>query len=743
MQRAPALIRPLPKWLRRRAARVFRIAEIKFAPVRIHVSNWFAMTRWHASKARTLLLEWGVTAIGVTAALVVQTDPRIGSISPTDARSFFLVVGTLLGTMVVLAISLSVIPLQRAISISTPMAVRLYRDDKISARILVVLSLLSIASFVLALLAPQTRVGGFLISIQVAEVAFALDLVRLHFRRVARLLDIGAAVADAQHEAERWIWRTSAVIRRRARLIRSARRGRRGGELPTAMYESALYRAQGPFNKSLIDRLNHLGETARRATALGEIYGALATLNAIEGICVQYLAARQANLVLVPMDAFVFDSDISIVLEPAFEEYTQTSEFAIAEKSEKVVKQVIESFGRITVQMANLSTGMASLAYKPLWRLVDQAKRAQVAGLDEAVWTGIGTLANVCERTPRGLRIDEIHNPAIEALRDIALASVTNGSSVIANRAVDALLAIGRWVLESGYPQLSFATKLILGAIRPVVALSTALGRDRQPLDLHPPGSPAYDISNLNSLPNLVRRSLRLIGQPAAGPWISQYAEFVDFNDEIAAHLNSLANDEHLGGGFTLTRILLGLKEIMRIYVSLLRDRTFAVADRESLERQIRWYTRFCWSVFQESQAIRLQAADKAADLLAWIALQLWESPAIREAMLSNIGSIIESCCEKQVFRSGFDLADLLMNIEYIRFLAVQQRMDDVATLAASKLEQPSACSDALWEATSDALRTRREQLRRRLTERFGDIPMDNAEAALAERLAGGTGAGT
>src|SRR6266542_5817158 len=140
-----------------------------------------------------------------------------------DSRTIFLAVGTLLGTMIVLAISLSVIPLQRAVSISTSLAVRLYRDDRVSARILAVLSLQAVASFGLALVAMPTRTRQILLSLQLAEVALAFDLLRLHFRRIARLLDIGTAVADARREAERLIRRTARMVSRRARLLKAAR----------------------------------------------------------------------------------------------------------------------------------------------------------------------------------------------------------------------------------------------------------------------------------------------------------------------------------------------------------------------------------------------------------------------------------------------------------------------------------------------------------------------------------------
>jgi len=722
-----------------------RAGAAKIAAGRIRVANLFSAVGQLGLRVFRALRSWGVTIVGLLAALVLQTGSRLDSMPTADSRTIFLAVGTLLGTMIVLAISLSVIPLQRAVSISTSLAVRLYRDDRVSARILAVLSLQAVASFGLALVAMPTRTRQILLSLQLAEVALAFDLLRLHFRRIARLLDIGTAVADARREAERLIRRTARMVSRRARLLKAAR-GRALARPQVELYEGAIYAMLGPFHRALVVRLRHLGETARRAVASGELHGALAALRAIDGICVEYVRIRRSNVRLLPVDLWVADSDLSILLSPALDEYAVISESAIAAHSEGMVKEVIESLGRLTIEMAGVSglgarPGTAPLAYQPLLRLVERAKRAQTVGFDEAVWSAIGAVETICQSTPRDLSVESVHHAAIEALRDLALIQVAKSSAVIANRAVEALMRIAAWFVASRHGQLTFALKDILDSIGLVVRLSTTLGQDRERLVLQPPGSPAYDISKPSSLLALVRRSLDLIESGPLQPWMSRFREFVACNEEIVGHLRNVAREVHLGKGTTLTLILLTLKEIVRVYVAVLADETISADDRTLLENQVIWYTSFCWSAFREAETFRWYAAQEAVDLLSWTALRLWSSAAVPKAMLSSIKSIIDSSCEKGVLTSGFDLADLMMRVEHLRVLAEDQGLDEVAALATRHLEKPAACGEELWRATESALATRRDRFADDLSDPFRWSPLDTAERQLIQLLRTGADA--
>jgi hypothetical protein len=65
-----------------------------------------------------------------------------------DLKSFFLAIGGLIGTMLALILTLSIIPIQKATEAFSPSVVNLYKNDSITRLIYFLLALFSISSFV-------------------------------------------------------------------------------------------------------------------------------------------------------------------------------------------------------------------------------------------------------------------------------------------------------------------------------------------------------------------------------------------------------------------------------------------------------------------------------------------------------------------------------------------------------------------------------------------------------------------
>ena len=732
------LLRRCPRSLQHVAARTRRRLRRAFATPLIRAEDFGSQALRHASRTRRGAQPWTVTILGLLGSLLLQAYGRLSAVAHTDAQVVFLGVAALLGTMIALVVTLAVIPLQRAVEISTAMAVRSYRDDRVAGRVFIFLSLMALASLAFAILPLPATTQKMLLVLQVAELAFGIDLLRLHFRRVARLLDISTAVTDAAQETERLLRRVRRWVARRARLMRAAHVG--GARFHTASYEAVIYASNKPFHALVVDRVNQLGETARKAMARGEIAGSIASVRAIEGICAGYLRARQSNGVLVPTGEGVFDSDLRIVLAPSLEQYSQTAASAVATRAEPVMIEIVESLGRVALQVTGLRfrgahSHTAPIAYQPLWRLTDCVKRAQRAGFDDAVLSGVRVLVSLCSTAPNNLSIDSLHYPVAGALADLGSLQVVSQSPLMASTSVNALLQILAAAIDARYYQLEFLAARVLDSVETIVSLSISMPQSVTPFDLSNPARPAYDPSKPFSLPNLVRRSLVLVRPDPHRAWLSPYREFLDLGQKFSEHLRSLAKHPQLGEGFVLLLLLLGQKAIFQLHVGLLEAPGLPDQDRDALLDQTTRYASFSWAAFRASNAFSFQAAEQASDDLAWLGMKLWNYIKVRDHVLSSIESIIASACEKRVVASPYKLSDLLMKIEYLRMFAESKGQTEIASAAMLRMQKPAACSEEFWIATEEALSTRRSQLGESFADPLDGMHFERAKDVLRREL--------
>lgn len=337
----------------------------------------------------------------------------------TGLQTFFIATGGMIGTIIALVFSLSVLPIQRAAESFGPSITKSYVEDKVTKFISIMLGLLCLVSFGLGAGHAMLTNERVWVAIELVVIGLALDIVRWHRRHISRLLQPQVAVKRLRNTAIKCIDRYGRIVRRLAerqlRLLDDQ-------SVTVHDVERELWRSKASPNVIVHQLfLNEIAEGASKAIGRGEVLGAKASIYSIKLIACCYLEARRDNLSLFrTSDGLLgaWDSDISAVLNPVYEHLRRVFVVGATQKNEVNCADVLSALGDIAVKVANLTSSGRSdltgaLTYMPMGYLAELTKEAQRGGLDEVALKGSHELLRVCEQAPQEVLHTYVHVPAV------------------------------------------------------------------------------------------------------------------------------------------------------------------------------------------------------------------------------------------------------------------------------------------------------------------------------------------
>jgi hypothetical protein len=320
----------------------------------------------------------------------------------------FIAAGGLIGTMLALVFSLSIIPVQRAVETFTASISRLYREGTPAQFIFVILAVFSLFSFMMAVNGIAGFHGATLFPVQIVLLGIALDLLRWHHRRVSQLLEPREAVNRLYQQIARHIDRTQRLVTRAARIQWRAQSPEHRASRSPEMMESGIYSLFPNSYTPVNNGTSELTEIALKAIARGETRTAEVAIAAMTNVARHYLDRRTGNLILIPSAAALFlvaEGDVKVVLTPIYDRLMDINRNAVSVKAETTCIHVISALGSIASYTASLKaaafpTHEAPLTPMPIHYLRKCVKLAQRHELDDAALEGSHVLLQVAQSAP-------------------------------------------------------------------------------------------------------------------------------------------------------------------------------------------------------------------------------------------------------------------------------------------------------------------------------------------------------
>ncbi len=131
------------------------------------------------------------------------TQAALAKISGLDA--VLLAIGGLIGTILALVISLSLIPIQSAAENFSSSIVHLYREDKVTRNIFALLAIFCLGVFLMAIADAFGYTKQQLLPVGVLLMAISLDLLRWHHRHIIGLLGSNESIGQLSEKVKQYL----------------------------------------------------------------------------------------------------------------------------------------------------------------------------------------------------------------------------------------------------------------------------------------------------------------------------------------------------------------------------------------------------------------------------------------------------------------------------------------------------------------------------------------------------------
>jgi len=598
-----------------------------------------------------------------------------------DPLALQLAVGALIGTVLTLGYSLSIIPIQRAAEIYTPSIVRLFRDDR-SIRFpflaLLSLCLLSFASVLSPVIdtAPTKTVPILIIFL-----GAALDLLRQLFRSVTRLLEPKEAVWRLEQEARRALERLHRGFERMAELSWRALPPAKQAEHTKQQYLKWFYVNSSSHGNVVDSSSAELTEIAQKAIARADLSLTFEAMNALRQLAIDSIEIRKTALTYMPVDVFVVKTNAETQLDRIYENLLAVNRSGIRQGSENVSMWVIRALGSVAQHMLTVRQEppfehFSSLAVSPISYCKMAIRDAMGAGVDDAGYTGAATLSGVSCNAPDGARALDVHLQTVDGIFQIVRKFITSpGKAIHGNEPLKRGLEILRALCQRNDLALDHVLRSFLDELQLLVPVTVVLETGQFGELLHLPLAPAYDASFESSLPWLIQRSTASIKKDDAHPWISPWRDFLEVGEKLSRHFRNLSENPGLAASQMMFYLIQSLQMISSIYLKeIQRARRERSESTQEIEGQLAWYLSFFWSSAKAAKAMKFQWTENAVKCLGWIGLAAINEgldDTVRSA-LQNIASLTNSAAGKIQTVASHELARLLMPMRLMMHLATE-----------------------------------------------------------------------
>jgi hypothetical protein len=664
----------------------------------------------------------------------------------THAKEFSIAAASLIGTVLVLAFSLSMIPVQRAAESMPVSVVRLFARDPTNALISLALGSFCLLSFCLALYETTLLPRRFALLLQVLVVGLTFDAVRWHHRHTLSLLEPVRAVSDLRNQALRFVRTTDRRVRLAARvqwmvLPRASRNQTSRNELAGVLYRNLPNHAL-----ILAQSIQELEEAALRAMEQVETRVAVSAVDALAAIGHEYLVRRRDTLRAILVDPLgVYESDAREVLTPLHESLKRAGQRAVALKSEPIAIRVVQGLGQLalictTLKLPGVSPERAPLTPLPLIYLEQCALAGLAEGLHDLGLDAARVMAEVSLSAPHDTDLNDVHIVVANAILHIVGSFLDRQQTVLANLCLEDCLRSVWGVVRTRHYEAGHYVRHVFDELVGIIPVAVRIEANTGRNPLTTPLAPPYDTANGLAVVAL----LGSVSEARPDGRRSPFWYLEELSEQFHRHLRNIAEDIDLGDCSLTWHIVRSIWEMSQVFAALVRTSPpeHVGSGRGLAKKHLPWYLVFHCVCFSKMQRINLQTARKATESLGAIALTYIDCviPEVVHSAIENIGAVAEAYGKLGQVDSEYAIGDLLRPLLCIERFAAATNNSELIARTQSAIDKVMALFQGdVKGAVRHAIEVRRSQVLQELRDpharfRGGERPVDLLAHMLRDR---------
>ncbi len=647
------------------------------------------------------------------------------------------------GTALVLVLTLSVIPAQKAAEAFSQAILRLYLKDRTLS---LSFALFGVTCLVSLLIGTGWNAGMSPYAVLVLQfllMGVSLDALRLFHVRTVKLLMPEIAIALVVGECRK----TIDVVARHTDKVAKIMRFHRNNSANARMLRAFQFN-RVPLAPSLNRWINELDEFAHKSAVRGETRSIARILTAMGQIGSRYAEARRQSIVLIPDMNNLFaggQTEVSQLLDHIYGCIHGICQHAAKLENEQMVTSCVETLGAMAVGAMNIvvdySDGWpkAPLVHSPVFYLDLCTNTAIGSGMQDAQLAIVRMQQAVLLSTRPDVDTRTAEMTALGCLYKIALAGTVKLDSVLGHPAMKALLHASLHDLQHRNYDVTSMLRTVLGYAQQIVPYEVvADAAYRRTLEIFPPYSMGFEAN--------LARHLEVVAH-AVGPvdpeqqWIDPFAKFLSVAEHLRDHYRELSGID-FKGTVLLHWVLDSLVTCCRVHIAALANppegaQNFLGGVEESLE----WMAQGLGFFFRAGGS--MAHSDVATGGLAKLGMELLRFAHIGPALVcGEVISRIASNCALSAPRS-YDVADHLRNLEILARAADALGQNGIPDqfrrlMAAAK---PDALPEDDWRLHEAELAHRINQLNEELGRFVWDHALRDDPISMLRRIRAETGA--
>jgi hypothetical protein len=496
---------------------------------------------------------FALTIGGIAIAFALMTpffQDKLSMFSNYD--NIYLGMGALIGGMLTLSFSFSLIPVQRAMDTFTQAVSRLYITDVQTQIVFAGLSLLCLSLFSFSLFKCVGIPHETLFPLSLLCVAISFDFVRWHHRRVCKLLTPDYAIKNLAMLAHHHIRKVNQNVRLISEYYKRIFSQKSKENIPIEHIRGAIFAGSQKHRQSILWYTDQLSEICQKAIFRGEVDVARKAIQSIGGVAIAYIKTRQNSLFLYPtMDTlFVFNqTDMDSILNPIYVSLLETAQRTTKSQYEDITVEVVLTLSQIneSILYIKLKLHNALLFTAPVYHIKETAVYAQRHDSIEPAISASTQLTSLAKKAI-GLYDEElIIRTIIENWDEIILFFNVYKNGIFMNKVIDDLLDFTRALVFANPFCLTSLFEYTLQKIEAQISFGKKTGvlYGKQLVNL--PYSSPYNLINKKSLGQLFTDLYNHLNGPALEIQPESFKHFSRTAKEIEDHFYRCAYAGNLG----------------------------------------------------------------------------------------------------------------------------------------------------------------------------------------------------
>lgn len=629
-------------------------------------------------------------------------------------------VASIIGTILALVFTLSIIPIQKAVSDWSAAISRLYIRDKG-----VVLAFISMALLlVCALLLPGKNHFSPVLSI--LFLAISLDIVRWYYVHICTLLDPNVAIKKLETEIIKSIQKYKRIIEKTV----------------TRFSLSVPYEELGKFNKLSVERILHsqtvgyvehiklnidsIAEFSLKALANNDSILACLSLTSISNVIQCYVNLRKDNLLFNQSPETLFlvqETDADSLLNHAYDILKKVGLVAAEKNDEGLCEAIFKEYCNIAEHVSTLNEETAFMVSSSMSYMRIVLNSCIHKGMFNAPYSAGLKLCKLANSMPNNAMYESTYHPIFEVVQTISIYYVALGKSAITNELCKSISVFLLNLYKKSYWQFDDVLKSILGLYSMIIYTVLKIGKESfQGFVLQTAITNSYASISETSLSRLVLSIAEADvkkhtgnKEGTEGETKSDMLDMLKVSGILSSHFKELTNDSDFDSNKMLGDILECIFDILGVFVwyATIQDQD----NRDIVVKKM--IIPFFWLMplfFNNKKSIDSVFEKQSANSLTHVALNCmsfeWNNNDVIEASTRVIRSIMENHCRVSDIGNSYTVVYFLELLWRLRFVAEKYNMYHIVTKVDTLIAQkPDSINDDYWAWCQEQLDHKKTEL--------------------------------